>query len=72
MDELVTKDGKVVAPLTAEEIAAWREGHEYREAVGLISSKWRKAVIAFAALLAAGAVVWSVAIEPVIKRFGAD
>jgi len=70
MTELVDKDGKAVKPLTGEEIAAWRDGHEYRAAMGLISSRWRKAVILFASLLAAGAVIYSVAIEPILKKVG--
>jgi len=71
MTELKDKAGIDVKPLTGDEIKAWREGHEYRAAMGLISAKWRKAVIAFAALFAAGAVIWSVGVEPILKKLGA-
>ncbi|MCF6304401.1 MAG: hypothetical protein L3J33_03410 [Rhodobacteraceae bacterium] len=71
MTDLIDKAGNAVKPLTGEEIKALREGHEYRAAMSLISSKWRKAVIAFGAVLGVGALVWSVLIEPVLKKIGA-
>ena len=58
MSDLTDETGKPVKPLDGVETKHLRGIVEYQQARTLISSTWRKAVIAFAGLVAAGATIY--------------